>query len=449
MSIKPTSKNKKIIALCLAFVFCAIASASAAAFPIAAFYQKKVKENESQWQKVRVADPSLYSENGYIDYANEVFLDVENYPDLKEMGLFWSEWDESKEQIVLTDSDTRAGADIVDPDKPTIIFVHGMLTDGYYSQEKFFLNIGATDPSEFGLETERVSLIQLWLLEGWNVGVYHYNRFASESAPTPIESKIWSTEGPEGVRIRHEDNTVSHVTEYTVAEHFVADYLRAMNLLPDTMGDQEIRISAHSMGGELMAAGLFLLTELASVGQLDYNKLPNRYSMLDTYFCVNMKIGDEVVYMGPKDIKIRWTGKGLYRNNTGYTIMECLKDLEANGIAMDYYTHKESFLLVGMPEDILASLKSLSTFALINPNYASYGKGFNVITSGHNGIRDWYYCSIRGNMVKYDDETSIFRVATSAKTPTEVILAQKGMAFKLTTGYGSVNANDDVFVPLK
>lgn len=448
MSIKPISKRKKIIALVLAFVFCALASASAAAFPIAAINNKKMKDNATKWQKVRVADPSLYSEKGYIDYANEVFLDVETYPDLKEMGLYWSTWDDSSEQVVLTDADTQKGADIVDTAKPTIIFVHGMLIDGYYRQEQFYLNKGATDPSEFGLDTERVSLIQLWLLEGWNVGVFHYNRFASEAGPTPIEAKIWANDGPEGVRIQHEDASFSVVSEYTVAEHFVAEYLRAMNLLPESMGDQEIRISAHSMGGELMTAGIFLLTEVASAGQLNYNKLPNRYSMLDPYFCVNLTIDGKDVYMGPKDITIRWTGKGLYKNNTAYTLIECLKDISANGIALDYYAYKQSTLLVAMPEDITTELRKLCAYVMINPSYASYGQGYSLIANGHNGVRDWYYCSIRGNMVKYEDENSPFRVAPSAKTPTSVILAQKGMAFKLISGYASVNANDDIFVPL-
>jgi hypothetical protein len=214
------------------------------------------------------------------------------------------------------------------------------------------------------------------------------------------------------------------------------------------MGNQEIRIAAHSMGGEVLTAGIFLLTELASCGQLDYNKLPNRYSMLDPYLSVNLNIGSKIAYMGPSDITIRWSGKGLYKNNTGYTIIECLKDLSANGIAIDFYTHKESTLMLGTPKDIADALKELCVYSLINPSYSSYGKGYSLIANGHNGIRDWYYCSIRGDMVKYDNENSIFRVAASAKTPTEVILAQKGMAFKMTSGYGSVHSNDDIFVDL-
>ena len=42
------------------------------------------------WDKVRVADESLYPENfEYVDYAEEVKFDYEKYPLLKNQGLFW------------------------------------------------------------------------------------------------------------------------------------------------------------------------------------------------------------------------------------------------------------------------------------------------------------------------------------------------------------------------
>lgn len=440
------SNKKKVFVLILAFIFCAIASAAIPSFLLTNYYNKEIKESKTKWQKVRVADPILYSDNGYIDYANEVYLDDETYPDLKEMGMFWAKWDDANEKVILHDADSDEGAKLVDADKPTIIFIHGMLLDGHYQQEMFYLSPRATDTTEFNITTERVSLIHLWILEGWNVGVFHYNRFASEPMPTPIEAKIWANDGPEKVRIRHEDDTTSHVTEYSVAEHFAAEYLRAMNLLPQKMGKKEIRIAAHSMGGELMTAGIFLLTELASDGQLDYRHLPNRFSMLDPYFCVNLMIDGKLNYLGPSGITVRWTGKGLYKDNTGYTMIECLKDFVANGIAIDYYTHKESTLHLGMPDDIKSELKRLSTFSMINPNYASYGKGYNVIAHGHNGVRDWYYCSIRGDLAKYEGANTIFNVAPTAKTPTDVIRAQKGMSFRMTTGYSTVHSNDDIFV---
>lgn len=449
MSVKQMHRGKRIFIWVMAFLFCIIASASIPIFTFSSIFKKKIDETESEWHKVRVADSSLYSDNGYIDYANEVFLDDVTHPDMKEMGLYWAKWDSASEKVVLVDADSKEGAQLVDPTKPTNIFVHGMLTNGNTWQEVFYLNKSSEDPTEFNITTEHVSLIYLWLLEGWNVGVFHYNRFAAESAPTPIEAKIWAIDGKEGMRIKHADDTYTeNVTEYSIAEHFVAEYLRAMNLLPESMGNEEIRISAHSMGGELMTVSIFLLTEVASARQLSYDKLPNRYSMLDPYFCVNIDIDGERIYIGPSDITIRWSGKGLYRNNTGYALLECLKDITANGICVDYYTNRESTLRIAMPEDITSTLKEMCVYVITDPNYSSYNKGYVVMFNGHNGIRDWYYCSIRGDMVKNGDENSLFTVAASAKTPTSIIMAQKGMAFIMSEGARTVHPNDDVFVTL-
>lgn len=450
MSLKRINNPTKILTLVLAFVFCLIASASTTFFIADSVYKKKISATEAEWHKIRVADSALYSDKGYVDYAKEVYLDDVTYPDMKEMGLYWTEWDEVSSKTVLKDADSYEGAALVDPAKPTIIFVHGMLTNGHTDMEQFYLNFSSGYPAEFGLTTEHVSLCHLWLLEGWNVGIFHYNRFASEPMPTPIEAKVWATDGPEGMRIRHADDTCSpDVSKYSLAEHFVGEYLRAMNLLPETMGDNEIRIAAHSMGGEVMTAGIFLLTEVASAGQLTQKRLPDRYSMLDPYFSVNINVDGSWQYIGPTDITIRWSGKGLYLNNTGYTLIECLKDITANGIAVDYYTHKESTLKMSMPDDLTASLKEMCVYVIVNPDYASYGKGYKVLSNGHNGVRDWYYCSIRGNMVLNGDDTSAFRFAASAKTPTSVILAQKGTAFTMSKGAKTVHPNDDVFIPLK
>ncbi|HOO23223.1 MAG TPA: hypothetical protein PKY53_06045 [Clostridia bacterium] len=439
----------RIVALALAFVFCILASATATILISQDIYTKKIKATEREWHKIRVADSALYSDDGYIDYANEVFLDVENYPDMREMGLFWAEWDNTQSKAVLKDADSEEGAALIDPAKPTIIMVHGMLTDGYYHQEPFYLGSKSGNPSEFGLTTDSVSMINLWILEGWNVGVYHYNRFGSEAGPAPIEAKIWGIDGEKGMRIQHEDASYSdNVTEYSLAEHFVAEYLRAMNLLPETMGDREIRVAAHSMGGELMSASIFLLTEVSSAGQLEYKKLPDRYALLDPYFSTNIDMGDKMMYMGPKDMTIRWSGKQIVNNNTGYTTIECLKDLAANGIALEYYTNKESFLKASMPEDITEDLKAISVYVIVNPDWKYYGRGYSIISNGHNGVRDWYLCSIKGDMVKNGDPQAVITVAASAKTPTSIILAQRGMAFTLAEGSRTVHPNDDIFVPL-
>jgi|AGTN01.2.fsa_nt_gi hypothetical protein len=404
--------------------------------------------SRNRWHKVRVADPSLYSGKGYVDYAKEVFFDTDRYPDLAEEGLFWTKWNGETGKVDLTPADSAEGAALVDTSRPTIILVHGMLADGYYSQEQFYLNSDIARPEEFNLETDDVPLAYLWMRAGWNVGYFQYNRFAAESMfYYLIEGKIWSTEGGVGMRYRRTDNTtVDNCSPYVLAEHFAAEYIRAMNYLPDTMGDMEIRIAAHSMGGMLSAAGMFLLTELADAGQLDPKKLPDRYAMLDPFFGVNLDDNGEG-YMGMTGLVTRWSGKPLYRDNTGFAMLECLKDIVANGTAVEYYTSDDSFLRAALSPGMTAILKTLVAYEVVYPDYSGYSDKYTITMNGHNGIRDWYLCSIFSPPVL--DVTSgydPYKYALSASTPTDAVGKLAGASFHIEEGAQTVNAGDDKFI---
>lgn len=394
----------------------------------------------------RVSHDSLYSDHGYVDYAKEVYLNVEKYPDTAELGLFWTRWNETKQKIELIPADSEEGAALVDPDKPSIIFVHGMLDDGHYYQDKFTLNSSVAIPEQFGLTGDDVPMARIWQNKGWNVAIYHYNRFASEqSNPLRIEAKIWSIDHPvANMRYRHEDGTYAEfVSEYCMAEHFAAEYIRAMNMLPDSIGDHEIRVASHSMGGQLSTAALFLLTELSDDGQIISKKLPDRFTLLDAYFSTNMynKNGD-LVSMGPKDITVRWSGKPLPYNNTGYTMYECIKALAARDIAVEYYVFDESFLFHAfMPADLAMALNQHCVITEVIPNWSMMNSEYSKTFDGHNGVKDWYLCSFYCDPVK-DTEGNI---APSASAPTEVIKNLKGRYYILVQGSGTVLASDDIF----
>jgi len=387
---------------------------------------------------------NIFSDNGYIDYAEEVFLDPEN-PEFNEMGLFWTAWDDENDELIEIPADSAAGAALVDPSKPTIFNVHGVLLDGHLKQERFNLNKKFANPADFDLDTDFVSLPYLWLREGYNVANFHYNRFASEWNPGFIEGKIWSVDNKDpasgeliGVRYRHENGSYSSgdISNYSLAEHFAAEYIRAMNLLPDTMGDKEIRVEAHSMGGELTTAGLFLLTELSKADQLPEKQLPERYALLDSYFSYTMQQTDgSTLYIGPKDLTIRWSGKPLIDNHTGKTMLECLKNMEKDGIVLEYYTYKESLLRYGMME-IAEEFKTVSSYTILDPEYSGSDK--------HNAIREWYMCSLLpGTLKDVTNGTASGEIAPSAAMPTEQLKNYKGKQFKMVTGANTVLTDDD------
>lgn len=403
-----------------------------------------------KWDKIRVADSNLYSDKGYINYAKKVKFDVENYPDMKEMGLFWSVWDEEKQENILIDADSTEGASLINVEKPTLIIVHGMMSDGYYNRDGYYLNSKIAVPEEFGLKTKNVPLGLLWQRAGWNVGYFHYNKFtAEEMNATAIEAKVWAIDGPLGIRYRHSDyTTTDNATQYCIAEHFAAEYIRAMKYLPKNMGDKEIRLAAHSMGGELTTAALFLLTELSSDGQLPKKQLPHRFAMLDPYFSAILlkDDGSILLSMSPKDITINWSKKGLVNNNTGFTMIECLKDISANGIAVEYYAYESSALNLTMHDILKAELKKLSVYVMGLPDYSNYNSKYTILTDGHAGIRDWYMCSIDSEPVKCVDGDKIIGLAASASTPTDVLKQLIGTSFKIYQGQKTVNAEDDLFV---
>lgn len=400
--------------------------------------------NQGNETNARVADDCLFSDNGYINYASKVFLDTEKYTDMEEMGLFWTKWDDENQCTIKVPADTCEGAALVDTSKPTLINVHGMLTDGHIKQQCYDLNSEIADPEEFGLDTDNVSMIYLWLKNGWNVGNYYYNRFAAEDLPYLIENKIWSTD--KGIRYRHSDGSYeNNVSDYTLAEHFCAEYIRAMKFLPSSMGDKEIRLAAHSMGGQLSTAGLFLLNELSKNGQIDKKQLPDRYTMLDPYFSGTLQVGEKEFYMGPSDININWSGKPIYKNNVGKMMIECLKQIENDGIVLEYYTYPTSFLKLAM-KGIVEDLRELCTYCVIYPNWNT-DNGYTILENGHNAVREWYMCSIMADTV--DDITfgnNTTEKAPSASMLTTEIKRLKGKQYTLIGGETSVNASDDKMI---
>ncbi len=420
---------KKIVIITLLTLFCAVAAFSGFG-----------------WNTDGYSENNIYSSKGYIDYAEKVFFDEEKYPETAEMGLFWTRWDDERNAIVQVPADSAEGAALVNPNKPTILNVHGVLLNGYTYQEQYRLNVKIANPAEFDIDDDYVSMNYLWLREGWNVANFHYNRFAAEMSPTNIEGKIWSGEGEYGMRYQRQDKsyTDAEVSEYCLAEHFAAEYVRAMRLLPKNMGEKEIRFAAHSMRGMLTTASLFLITELAEHGQLPKTQVPERFALLDSYFSTVIEVNGETMFLGPKDVAISWSGKNLVNNNTGATMMACLRAIAARGIVMEYYTYETmNFLLLGaLPH--AEELRKISTYAVLNPDFQ--GNKYTVSGDGHNAIREWYLCSLLDeplNDITYGEDVAF---APSASLPTHLLPTIYNKEFQIIGGTTTVRTDDDTMM---
>ncbi|MDR0697061.1 MAG: hypothetical protein LBF68_05980 [Christensenellaceae bacterium] len=391
---------------------------------------------------------SVLSATSYVDYANLVKFDTDTYPELEDQGLFWAYWNNTTNSHVEVAADSEAGASLIDPAKPTIIMVHGMMTDGHKVKTTFWLmgSIASTGSVEFGL-TGGVSLVKLWLDAGWNVGMFHYNRFASESIVyANIEKKIWSTDTDVGLRFKYPKGSYSEsVSEYCLAEHFAAEYARAVSFLPDSFGNSEIRFACHSMGGQLTAPGLFLITELVRVNQIPSRAIPNRYAMLDPFFGAGIQNDDGTINsISAQDIYTRWNNTPLINNRPADTMIECIRVLKENNIVTEYYGYQQSFLVALTPTSITKLLKQLVVYTYIDPHYENYSNNYNFTTDAHGALADWYYCSIVFNPpINATREASY---AASASTSTEHLKTLVGTAFLIESGASTITVIDDIFV---
>lgn len=394
--------------------------------------------------------PRALTAKSYVDYAKDVRFDTEKYPELADQGIFWVKWDEATNELTEIAADTAEGAALIDPNKPTVIFGHGMMSDGHYAREGYSLNGNVADPDEFDMDTEDVSFRHLWIREGWNVGMYHYEKFVAESINfSGIEGKIWSTTTDLGVRFRYENNSVSEkdVSEYALAEHMAADYVRAMKLLPDTMGSKEIRIAAHSMGGQLSTATIFLLTELARTKQIEQRYLPDRFAMLDPFFGMYIAAKDTFVDGNPQNMTIRWSN-GISKESMAWMMLSCLKVIRENNIAIEYYAYDGSTLYacMQMVPGFLEEFNKVSVIVLGYPDYTSYSSKYTIFGNGHNGIRDWYCASLYfDSPLDVTDQNVADAFVPTAAMSTEKVLSLTGKAYKIVKGQKTVPADDDEF----
>lgn len=409
--------------------------------------------SEAEQTQLLDIDEAMFAES-YPDYKNDVYLDKGDDPDLNELGLFWCR-EVSPGVVEMVPADTEEGAGIVDTSKPTVINVHGMMNDGHYRIEDYVFNTEIGSSEEFGYSEEEVpydtlQTLWMWLDRGWNVGVYNWHRFTSEGMNFAIiEAKVWSTDGSGNTRWCSSDGEYhDNPIEYSVAELFVGDYLRAVDLLPDDFGKEEIRFTAHSMGGELISASSFLLYQIASGSspQISADKLPVRMTMDDTFFGATAEYGGEVVGATETGLNVRWSGKPVPGGRPGRAVIEALKYLAANGVVIDYYTYSGSFLNLFITAGDRQDLLDSTVYILANPQYNNpdYGN-YSFLTDGHVALRKYSQCSICREYPG-GEMTDAEKVAYADALPTEEMRSLIGKAFQMTGGSSTMTTADDVFV---
>jgi uncharacterized protein YjdB len=186
-------------------------------------------------------------------------------------GLYWAGSDNQFEKAGV---DTQDGSSYYDPSKPTLIYIHGWQSD---SVEDLYRETFYSDQSG----RPYVDFAEMWIEQGYNIGIMYWNQFADEDEVKDAEAKIWSTEGSQGMRWLDSSGDYHYGdVDMPIAELFLENYIWAMS---GYQGD-DIRIAGHSLGSQVAIRLTRLIQESAAAGEIASNLVPGRLTLLDAFF---------------------------------------------------------------------------------------------------------------------------------------------------------------------
>ena len=447
----------------------------------------------------------------YRDYS-EVDFDYDYHTYLNDQGLFWAYADEDGTPRMVADRDHEQVDQllqdgVIDPAKPTIVFIHGIQM-GSYNRNVIFTEAAITapdvlspsDPLYSDYVDEAYNMVQtntLYYRNGFNVLNFVYNRFSDEGAidgylrdkdgelildesgnpvsqvfmaNRTIESKVWSTDGVGGVRYRlpsglYSDGTnesgtpvdgaecfadPEHAIDFTVAEYLCGEWIRCVKRLSDkgvTLSDKGVRFAGHSMGCEVTTVGTYLLTELVRVGQIDKSYLPERVCMLDGYmgFYAGEKFDAYATDMGASIIQMTST-VNCHVAWTG-KLMERGAIASMMCAAVRQIVANDiayEYYIDGTPTSMVSTVgNTMRTLLFSMVAVVKYTGSFR---NTHNSVRS-VYCSSQVCPVPdlVDQDGNVIGKAISAASTTAEIKAAHGKIFVMTEGASTGSAIDDKY----
>lgn len=464
--------------------------------------------------------PNIQADS-YEDFATSHIIDLEKHPDLYDTGMFWCYYDEelgSVKEVSIRDTDEvdkLIEKGYIDPNKPTTLFTHGMaieeferaydfngdeiITGGRYKASKETLNPDNPDYADYvEPSTGTVNVNLIYLKNGYNVLNFSYRRFADEVTKTVamecsdgvtrnqlymtnmlVEAKIYTTDGPSGMRYRYPDGTFSDGTtkmgnslseaqpneptgvvrediDFTIAELYASEYIRMFNYMVEKNvfnEDTFISVSGHSMGGVVTVIGNYLISELVRVKQIPQYYLTDRIILGDTYLGVYSAYGEnipdydelqEVQQIGLNQIKtvllynynVRWTGKPLDGCGSFGTYLSALYTLSKTyDIPCEYYVDTSFSAFPTLPASNVKHLVwSLCAVQMYNLKFKS--------PSTHNSIREIRVAEIIEGL---HPTLANGEIALCSILSNEEIKARTGKIYILVSGNSTPDLKDDVF----
>lgn len=186
-------------------------------------------------------------------------------------GLYWAG---ANNQFEKASINTVNGSAYYDPAKPTVIYIHGWQAGSVvnlYRETFYETTSGRPD----------VDLANLWIAEGYNIGVIYWNQFADESEVQDAEAKIWSTQGNQKMRWIDSSGTYHYGdVDTSVPELLFEDFSVAMSAYEGN----NLRFVGHSLGSQVSFRLAKLISDSVKAGKTKVGLLPQRISILDAYF---------------------------------------------------------------------------------------------------------------------------------------------------------------------
>ncbi|KXO06462.1 MULTISPECIES: hypothetical protein [Marinobacter] len=220
--------------------------------------------------------------------------------DTLDYGLYWFDGDNNSVKALEADGTVNnVPLKFYDPSKPTIVHFHGWQPgsatrgDGY-DREDFRFVWGSED----------VITSSPWKSKGWNIAYFYWDQFADESELKDAEAKMWTANGPRGMRYRLSDGSYStqHSPNKSVGDIAFEQVTAA--LAGNT--SYYVRLSGHSLGNQLATIVAGKISDAIYVGDVGVNVMVDRLELLDPFYSKDGKS-----YLGDAngDGKLDWTGE--------------------------------------------------------------------------------------------------------------------------------------------
>lgn len=260
-------------------------------------------------------------------YASEVDWNFLNWNNL-DYGMYWYTTGNVPHKAVK--GEVNPG---FDPSKPTVIYIHGWQPGFTLVKHRESFYIYGEDAAD------------AWINAGYNVGVLYWNQFSDELNVEDAEAKIWTPNGPKGMRWRMGNGEYSTENSPTTnaAELIYKEYASAM----EGYSGNEIRIVGHSLGSQMAIRLTKLISDNVDSGNIKPELLPKRVALLDPYFS-----------NGAKDY--------LNGATTGDTCTSYVNELiSKDNIPFEMY--RSSYLTQGIAGDENKPLEKLCAYSLMKP----------------------------------------------------------------------------------